>query len=122
LADIEHLYGNDLTVDSTGDLAVVDGTQLGTERVIRRLMTSQGQYIFQPDYGAGLPSFIGLPGQAQNIAAVIQQQMQLEDVVSQVPLPAVNVQQVNNTVTASIQYVDAETGESAVLTLPIATT
>ena len=59
MPDVSHMYGNDLTAANNGDLAVSTLTQLGQERVIRRLMTSQGQYIFQLDYGAGLPAYLG---------------------------------------------------------------
>jgi hypothetical protein len=123
MADIQHMYGNDLTVSTTGDLAVSDGTQFGIERVIRRLMTSQGQYIWQLNYGAGLPMYLGNPAYPKLIEGAIREQMRLEDAVSQNPPPAVNVPPLyNDVVTASIQYVDADTGESAVLTLPISGT
>jgi len=122
MPDLTHMYSTDLSVDNAGDLMLSQGTQAGTERVIRRLMTSQGDYIFQLDYGAGLPSYLGQPAAVPQIMGVIRQQMSLEDIVSQDPIPAVNVGLYNNTVTASIQYRDSDTQESAVLSIPIVVT
>ena len=119
MADLAHFYGTDLQTDSTGDLALSEGTQFGVERVLRRLMTSQGEYIFQPDYGAGLPLFLGNPAAPQRIEGTIRAQMELEDAVAPSPIPSISVQQANSTFTANIRYVDSTTGESSVLTLPI---
>jgi hypothetical protein len=119
MPDVSQLYSADLTVSNNGDLAISDLTQLGQERVIRRLMTSQGDYIFQLDYGAGLPAYLGNPIQAQQIEGVIRDQMLLETAVSQNPLPSVSLIVNGDTVTANITYVDGDTDETSLLSVPI---
>ncbi len=52
--DLSHQWGDDLTVGPTGDMALVTGSVFGQQRVLRRLMTNPGDYIWQLDYGAGL--------------------------------------------------------------------
>jgi hypothetical protein len=59
LSDLNHYIGNDLTASNTGDLQPVDTTVRGQQRVLRRLLTNPGDYIFHPNYGAGLPQWIG---------------------------------------------------------------
>ena len=56
--DIAHQWGSDLLTSSVGDLASVSGPLLGQQRVLRRLLTNPGDYIWQLDYGAGLARFI----------------------------------------------------------------
>jgi hypothetical protein len=73
VADISHIPGNDLLVDATGDIATSDGSQLGQERVLRRLFTNPGAYIWHLQYGAGLARFLGRPMAAARIRAVIQE-------------------------------------------------
>lgn len=64
--DIHSPWQGDLTFDSTGDFAFVQGQDYSTQRVIRRLLTNPAQYDsngdvilpaddkFNMDYGVGL--------------------------------------------------------------------
>ena len=54
-SDFDQLWGDDLTLTATGQVALVDGTPKGEQRVLRRLLTNPGDYIWHPEYGAGLP-------------------------------------------------------------------
>lgn len=120
MPDISHLYGNDLTVDATGDIATSEGSQLGQERVIRRLLTSPSDYLWHATYGAGLARFIGQPVAGHRIGAVTRSQMFKETAVQRNPAPVITVQvDPGGTVTESIKYVDADTGSTVTLTLPI---
>ena len=56
MPDINHLWGNDLAFSATGDLATADVPTLTQQRVLRRLLTNPGDYIWELDYGAGLAS------------------------------------------------------------------
>ena len=47
MPDLAHQFGADLVAGATGDLAVVDGPALGRQRVLRRLLTNPGDYIWQ---------------------------------------------------------------------------
>ncbi len=120
MADISHTYGSDLSVDATGDLAVSDGSQLGQERVIRRLLTNPGNYLWSLTYGAGLARFIGKPAAPRRMAAITRSQMFQEAAVARNPLPTVRISTFpDGTMTESIQYVDAQTGGAVTLSLPV---
>jgi hypothetical protein len=120
MADLQLTFGEDLTVDATGDLAVSEGTQEGQERVYRRLMTPQYGYVWHNSYGAGLASFLGQPNAPSRIAAVTRTQMFQEAAVARTPPPSITVTaQKDGTVTEDIKYVDADTGTVVPLSLPI---
>lgn len=120
MADLQHYYGNDLAIGPTGDLAVVTGSEQVKERLLRRLLTSQGDYIWHLDFGAGLPKFIGQPARADRIAAVVRAQMALEADVVQSPEPLISVQDGHNTsVTVTIRYADAKTGQVQTVFVPV---
>ena len=108
MTDLALVFGNDLTVDATGDISTVDGTEEGVERILRRLLTNQKEYIWNPTYGAGLPLFIGEPVNASRIQAVVRRQMLLESIVARDPPPVITVTaHADNSVFLDIKYVDA---------------
>lgn len=128
LNDLYHYWGTDLTASSTGDLLTVNGTVRGQQRVLRRLLTNPatdtapGDYIFEPDYGAGLPQFIGQPFDRQKIIARIRGQMLLEDAVASAPPPVIDVAQISTDNTAfsvSITYQDAATNTQVTLSFNV---
>ncbi len=120
MPDLQHTYGADLTVSANGDLALSDSTALGRERVLKRLLTAPGAYIWHPAYGAGLPGFIGNPAHADRIAAVARAQMYREAVVVRNPAPKVSVDaQPTGVVTLDIQYADAPTQQAVSLTFSL---
>lgn len=120
--DLFHYWGGDLSVSITGDLQAVAGTIRGQQRVLRRLLTNPGDYIFHPKYGGGLPQYVGLPLNIPKITAVIRTQLTLEAVVSRSPLPQISVSQSASDYTAftvSINYVDAVTAKPIVLAFSV---
>lgn len=125
MADIAHQWGSDLGFGPTGDLAVVAGSILGQQRVLRRLLTNPLDYIWQPTYGAGLAGFIGQPANALQIRATIRSQIFMEAVVAQNPEPTVNVTLnpagAAGDVYVNILYADAQTGQTQVLTFSVST-
>ena len=92
MVDAFHQWGSDLAVGSTGDIATASGALLGQQRVIRRLLTNPGDYIWRPDYGAGLARFIGQPINPLQIRAVIRSQIFKEAAVARQPEPLIDVQ------------------------------
>lgn len=110
MPDISHWWGNDLAVSPTGDLALVDGVDLGNQRVIRRLMTVLGDYLWNPSYGGSLPIRVGDTLDTSLIESVVRSQMALEARVAPTPEPIIRVAQIPNGVFIDIKYVDAETG------------
>ncbi len=116
--DLYQYFGGDISLTNVGDLMTVDGTVKGQQRIIRRLMTNPAttnpdgttnapDYLWHPDYGAGLPAKIGQPISAAEIQAVIRQQMLLEDVVAKTPEPQIQVKQIPGGITVNISYNDA---------------
>jgi phage baseplate assembly protein W len=108
--DIMLDWGTDLSADSSGDLALTTGSDQTTQRVIRRLLTNPGDYIWNLQYGGGLAAFVGQPTAAAQIEAVIRDQMALETAVAAAPAPTVAVAMINTasgSVVADITYADA---------------
>jgi len=91
MPDLSHQWGSDLSLSPTGDLALADGPDLTRQRVLRRLLTNQGDYIWHLDYGAGLPGFVGQPDNSPGIAALVRGQIFREPGVSQAPEPVISV-------------------------------
>ena len=109
MSDLHHAWGGDLSAGLTGDLAAVSGPALGTERVLRRLLTNPGDYLWQPGYGAGLARFVGQPAQMLREAAVAPE-----------PEPVIEVQSdPGGTLSVSVRYADAETADARTITLQI---
>src|SRR5580698_10553456 len=104
MPDIAHVFGGDLAVSSSGDLWTASSLTLSQQRVLRRLMTNPGDYIWHPDYGAGLPSMIGQPINATSVQAIITAQMYLERSVVRNPAPVVNVTPFANGMFVEDQY------------------
>jgi hypothetical protein len=106
MSDINHTFGGDFAATPSGDLAAVSGSALGQQRVLRRLLTNAGDYIWQLTYGAGLPSMIGLPVDAGVIAGIVRSQIFLESAVAQTPTPVIDVQAQGSIVSLQITYSD----------------
>lgn len=120
LNDINHFVGGDLSASSTGDLLTASGTTRGEQRVLRRLLTNPGSYIFHPDYGAGLPRLIGTDADAVKITALVKSQMMAEAVVAPTPPPQVTVTVLpTGSLTIYAQWTDAVSGSPATLNFTI---
>ncbi len=125
MTDIAHQWGSDLGFGPTGDLALVSGPTLGQQRVLRRLFTNPLDYIWQPGYGAGLARFIGEPVSPLQIRGTIRSQIFKESAVAQNPEPTIDVTLcpggAAGDVYVHILYVDAQTGQTQVLTFSVNT-
>lgn len=120
MTDLSHQWGSDLVLSPSGSLGLADGPKLGLQRVLRRLMTGGGEYIWNPTYGAGLPAAVGQPTNAPRIRAVVFAQMLQEAEVAKSPAPTVTVTTDNaGTVFAEVTYADASTGATQTLKLPV---
>jgi len=120
MADLALLLGGDLSWGSTGDLALVDGSALTEQRVLRRLLTNPGDYIWQLNYGAGLGQYVGQVGAPAAIAGVSRAQMLIEPAVAATPAPTVNaIETVDGTVTMTVRYADAANGQTNSLSFSV---
>lgn len=113
MADLAHTFGADLALSATGDLATVSGPNEVTQRVIHRLLTNSGAYIWQLQYGAGLGAMVGSPVNLDAIGSIVRAQIFQEAAVAQAPPPSISLaQNQTGTVTCSITYADAQTGQA----------
>lgn len=120
MADLALTFGDDLSVSPTGDLALAKSSALTQQRVLRRLLTNQGDYIWQLNYGAGLGQFVGQPGVTATITGVARGQLTQESRIASTPAPQISAAADQaGTVTLSIRYSDASTGQTGALSLPI---
>ena len=111
MTDIYHIMGSDLSIASTGDILGVNDAGAVSQRVLRRLLTNAGDYIWSLTYGAGLPQFVGRMVNVTQLQAVVRNQLQLESAVARIPLPTASVTaSPDGTVSVTITYTDAATG------------
>ena len=115
MPDLEHMWGQDLTVTPSGDLATADGDDLTRERLIRRLMTGVRMYIWHLQFGAGVPQRIGDTLDVDAILGVISAQVRNEATVATTPAPVITVNAILNGVNVSIAYQSAITGQHVAL-------
>lgn len=116
--DLYHYFGNDISVASNGDLLLVDGLTLSKQRILRRLLTNPGDYIFDLNYGAGLAQFVGQPLTTllkSQITGLITSNMFLETSVSQTPPPVITLQANQTQLFCQIQYTELSTNTLQVL-------
>jgi phage baseplate assembly protein W len=120
MPDAALLWGQDLTGSPSGDIAVVSGSQLGQQRVLRRLMTNPGDYIWHADYGAGLAQFIGATCNIPQIKAAVRSQIFMESAVARTPEPVIDVRgSADGSLYVHIRYVDAPSGLSQTLSFSV---
>ena len=107
--DLWLTFGGDLSIGPSGDLMLAGGTEAGRQRVLRRLLTNPGDDMWAPDYGAGLPGFVGQPASGARIRAVVRGQIFKERAVARSPEPKVQIAvDPGGTVDLIIGYADAD--------------
>lgn len=117
MPDLLHLWGCDLAWSPTGDLAIADVPALTQQRLLRRLLTISGEYIWSLDYGASLASFVGQPGAALAIRAAIRGQVAKEAAVAQTPAPVIDLlPDPAGNLYVHIRYADALSGATGTVT------
>ena len=120
MVDVWHQFGGDLAIGPSGDLAVAGGPTATQQRLLRRLLTNSGDYIWQMTYGAGLGSLVGQPSAALRIQGLIRGQIFSEASVARSPDPAIDVStDQGGVVTVQIRYADADTGTTELLSFPL---
>lgn len=113
MTDLALEWHDDFQVDSTGDLATVDGDDEVRQRLERRLFTAVRGYVWHRDYGAGLPQKIGETLSVEQIRAVVSSQLMLEASVARFPPARLTVTgQPGGVVFIGIQYYDAQAGRT----------
>jgi phage baseplate assembly protein W len=82
-------WGGDLSVGPDGDIAAIPVQAEINQRIIRRLLTNPGDYIWHTDYGAGLGQYVGEPYSPGLVQSTIMAQLQNESLVATTPAPVV---------------------------------
>ncbi|MCQ8279852.1 phage tail protein [Acetobacteraceae bacterium KSS8] len=119
MADAAHWFGADLATNATGDIALALNDIEVQQRIVRRLATNQGDYIWQSAYGAGLPAMIGDPVSESQIQGIVTEQMQMEAGVDQTQPIGIDVTSDGlGDVGITISYTDAATGAETTVTVP----
>lgn len=119
MADAAHYFSGDLQLGANGDLLVASSLLESQQRILRRLLTNVNDYIWQPEYGAGLPARIGLPMNEAEMDSLIRSQMLLEQSVVQNPAPQIIITQIPNGIDVQIQYVEADSQQPTTLSFSV---
>ena len=119
MSDLSHYVGGDLAVSPTGDLAIASDSLEGQQRVLRRLLTNAGDYIWHPTYGAGLPGEIGKKMDVRRVRGIVRSQIFKEAIVSHSPDPNIIVTPFYGGMSAQIQYNDNLTKKPVSLSFDI---
>lgn len=117
--DASQYFGSDLALGATGDLLIADGQEAARQRILRRLLTNPGDYPWQPDYGAGLPAWIGRPMDEPELSGLIRAQMYAEGGVSHDPEPAIGFTAIPRGIAVQIAYTVEDTAERASLSFTV---
>jgi phage baseplate assembly protein W len=104
-SDLALWFGSDLSVAASGDLLSVGEPIRSEQRLVRRLLTPPGSYIWRPNYGAGLAQYIGKPTAAKAITAIVRAQLKLESAIATTPAPQITVSaNTSGVLIVTIQY------------------
>jgi phage baseplate assembly protein W len=120
--DLYNDFSNDLLLSSQNDLQTCTGLIRSQQRVLRRLFTNPGDYIWHAEYGAGLPQYIGKPLSVDNFEEIksrILSNIFLEDSVSKIPEPVIALQTIQGGLFCQITYTESSTQQSTVLSFNI---
>ena len=120
MSDVTLIWGGDFSAGNTGDLSLVSGVGLGQQRVLRRLLTNPGDYIWDLSYGAGLGQFVGSPTNAAAIRSAIRSQIFKEASVARLPEPVIDVQSgPGGSVYVQLRYVDSTVAMTQLLSFTV---
>lgn len=121
--DINHYWGQDLSLSASGDLLAVDGVTETNQRILRGLMTAAPEYVFHPSYGAGIGKHVGDALTTQDysrIQADIRQIVLADQNVAQSPAPSFAFQSSpTGYLAVSITYTYQPTGQLKSLTFNV---
>lgn len=119
MPDLSHQFGSDLQASANGDLLTADSVALSQQSVLRRLLTNPGDYIWHPNYGAGLPQMIGKPIDVATVTGIIQGQMFQEASVARSPPPEITVSSIPNGMFVDIEYTEVDSQQTVTLSFPV---
>jgi hypothetical protein len=116
-------WGGDLSVGPTGDIGVAPVQTEVQQRIIRRLLTNTGDYLWHVNYGGGFGSYIGKPYSSALIEGTVLAQLQYEVLVATNPSPTFQISQSttasfsNTALTIQYQVAGTSASDSVVIGL-----
>jgi phage baseplate assembly protein W len=117
-----HWFGLDIQFSANGDDASASGILEINQRIVRELMTAPGDYIWEPNYGAGLGYYIGQPLSAEKYAevtALITSIVLKQPDVQKQPAPSITFQSdATGLLSTQIIYVYAPTNQAVTVFAP----
>lgn len=118
MADVWCEWDEDFQINARGDLLLATGDEETRQRLERRLFTAVNDYIWHPEYGAGLPQKIGDPWTVPEIKAIVTSQINMEATVAPSPPVQISVGEILiGEIVIGIFYHDAVTGEAINFTI-----
>ena len=118
-------WGADLSVGPAGDINAVPIQANVQQRLVRRLLTNAGDYIWHTNYGAGLGGYVGQPYSPANIEGAVLNQLQLEPLVAATPTPTVKINRSAtgpfSSIAVTVQYQVAGTSTENSVVLSVGT-
>ena len=115
MPDLDAFWNSDLVVTLTGGINIVDGLNLTEQRILRRLLTNPGDYIWHPNYGAGLPRYIGQAVAPSVIEGAAAAQILQEQTVARSPAPQITAVIGPDLISMTIKYWSATSGAPSLL-------
>ncbi len=122
MASLSHWHGHDLQTSANGSLLLLaSGTELGQQSVTRRMLSNEGDHPWLREYGAGLPSFIGMPAYGDRIRGAILKNARAESTIDQRQPINVDVRTdpATGVTVADLKYTDATSGETTLARLRV---
>jgi len=117
-----HWYGLDIQFAANGDDASASGILEINQRIVRELMTAPGDYVWEPDYGAGLGRYVGQALSRPKFAelkALITSIVTKQPDVQRQPAPQVTFQSdATGLLSTQIIYVYAPTRQPVTIVAP----
>lgn len=124
MASEYHWFGEDTSFSASGDGLSVSGIDELNQRILRGLMTSPGDYVWHPEYGAGLGRFVGRalsPELRTEIIGLARGVVLLEPDVQKQPEPTITlIADANGFAGMQISYIYAPSAQPQTVTFNLA--
>ena len=120
--DVYHEIGDDIQLDSTNDLQLVFDTNETNQRIMRRLFTNKGTYIWNAAFGASIPWKLGETLSVEAYRDVINQVTAAvleDDEVAKDPPPEISIKTTTNGLICYIRYYNLSSEEHDTITFKV---
>lgn len=120
MKDLKMTNDGELVINTKGELVLVEGEDQIKQQIVFLLRTSKGDYAYDPNFGANLEEFVGLPlGQTvmKNIQDRVVEELTANKIINS-PVVYVNKEDKNTCqIIIEIEDTDNERNEILVVTL-----